>query len=235
LIPLVAPCFKSMKTPICLTSLPQTQCCFLDRSISFLVRIFHTVAKAISHCSSRFIEPATKCLVAKRHRAGALHALADGLARLYLAPASWSAAALCRFYSNVLGLRLSKIQPAYATPSRGFDSRDVGRHIKSHCLGLVMSLFALSLLTTTAQAGQGAASYLDFDDSNPGFGTPTDTGETALTWSTSAAGTATARPSGTQLTIGSVATASPAPPPSTFQSISTAAAICRASSSTTQT
>src|ERR1043166_829438 len=64
------------------------------------------------------------------------------------------------------------------------------------------------LLTPKARAGQGAASYLDFDDVNPGFGTPTDTSETALNWTTSAAGTATAtaRPSGTQLTIGSTAT-----------------------------
>ncbi len=57
-------------------------------------------------------------------------------------------------------------------------------------------------------AGQGTPSYIDFDDVNPGFGTPADTSETSLNWTTSAAGslTATARPSGTQMTIGSLAT-----------------------------
>src|SRR5690348_3865421 len=71
---------------------------------------------------------------------------------------------------------------------------------------LAAAFLAVSLLAPTARAGQGAASFLDFDDVNPGFGTPTDTSETLLNWSTSAAGTATnsARPSGTQLTIGAV-------------------------------
>lgn len=57
---------------------------------------------------------------------------------------------------------------------------------------------------THAFAGQGAASYLDFNGSDTGFGTPTDTSETATNWTTSAAGTTntTARISGSQLTVG---------------------------------
>jgi autotransporter-associated beta strand protein len=59
---------------------------------------------------------------------------------------------------------------------------------------------------------------LDFDDVNPGFGTPTDTSETALNWSTSAAGTASAlaRPSGTQLTIGNADSDFTGPTPFNF-------------------
>src|SRR5947208_201741 len=80
------------------------------------------------------------------------------------------------------------------------------------------AMLAVLLLASGARAGQGTASYLDFDDVNPGFGTPTDTSETALTWSTSAAGTATAtaRPTSTQLTIGSAATDFPGATPYTF-------------------
>src|SRR5437016_2999250 len=68
---------------------------------------------------------------------------------------------------------------------------------------------ALCLLAVhSASANNGAASFLDWDGTTPGFGTPADTTETALTWSTTAAGTAatTARVSGTALTIGAVAT-----------------------------
>ncbi len=85
-------------------------------------------------------------------------------------------------------------------------------------LKLAVIAFSVLLLAGAARAGQGAASYADFDDVNPGFGTPADTSETSLTWSTSAAGTATAtaRPSGTQLTIGSAATDFPGPAPYTF-------------------
>jgi len=77
---------------------------------------------------------------------------------------------------------------------------------------------AILLLAPTARAGQGAASFLDFDDVNPGFGTPTDTSETALNWSTSAAGTASAlaRPSGTQLTIGNADSDFTGPTPFNF-------------------
>jgi fibronectin-binding autotransporter adhesin len=77
---------------------------------------------------------------------------------------------------------------------------------------------AILLLATTARAGQGPASYLDFDDVNPGFGTPVDTSETAVNWTTSAAGTvgSTARPSGTQLTIGAAATDFAGPSPFSF-------------------
>jgi autotransporter-associated beta strand protein len=57
---------------------------------------------------------------------------------------------------------------------------------------------------THAFAGQGAASYIDFNGSDPGFGTPTDTSESATNWTVSAAGTTntTAKTSGAQLTIG---------------------------------
>ena len=74
------------------------------------------------------------------------------------------------------------------------------------------------MLASTARAGQGAASFLDFDDVNPGFGVPTDTSETALNWSTSAAGTATAtaRPSTTQLTIGNADSDFTGPTPFNF-------------------
>jgi autotransporter-associated beta strand protein len=70
----------------------------------------------------------------------------------------------------------------------------------------VIFLAALSLVRA-AFAGQGAASYLDFNGTTAGFGTAGTTSESATTWSTSAAGTAatTARPSGTQLTIGATA------------------------------
>src|SRR4051812_17674978 len=69
--------------------------------------------------------------------------------------------------------------------------------------GLLLAVFALM---PAAFAGQGAASYVDFDGATPGFGTPTDTSETALTWTTAAAGnlTTTAKPTTTQLTIGAV-------------------------------
>jgi fibronectin-binding autotransporter adhesin len=78
---------------------------------------------------------------------------------------------------------------------------------------LVMFFFA-----PAARAGQGAASFLDFDDSNPGFGTPTDTSETANTWSASAAGTVSAgqRTSGTQLTIGNADSDFSGPTPFNF-------------------
>jgi autotransporter-associated beta strand protein len=77
---------------------------------------------------------------------------------------------------------------------------------------------AISLLVPAARAGQGAASYLDFDDVNPGFGTPVDTTETTVNWTTSAAGTvgSTARPNSTQLTIGAAATDFGGPTPFTF-------------------
>ena len=89
------------------------------------------------------------------------------------------------------------------------------------------TLSALTAVTATALcflavppafANNGTASFLDWDGTNPGFGTPADTTETALTWTTTAAGTAatTARPSGTQLTIGSVATDFPGASPATF-------------------
>jgi autotransporter-associated beta strand protein len=70
----------------------------------------------------------------------------------------------------------------------------------------VTFLAALSFIPA-AFAGQGAASYLDFNGTTAGFGTAATTSESALNWSTSAAGTAatTARPSGTQLTIGAQA------------------------------
>src|SRR6267142_4225980 len=81
-----------------------------------------------------------------------------------------------------------------------------GTHVRfcKPLMVLAATCFAITLLAPTARAAQGAASYLDFDDSNPGFGTPIDTSETAINWSTSAAGTATTgmRPTGTQLTIG---------------------------------
>jgi autotransporter-associated beta strand protein len=83
---------------------------------------------------------------------------------------------------------------------------------------LRVPILAILLLAPSARAGQGAASYLDFDDVNPGFGTPINTDELSLNWSTSAAGTATAtaRPSGTQLTIGSAATDFSGPTPYVF-------------------
>jgi autotransporter-associated beta strand protein len=83
---------------------------------------------------------------------------------------------------------------------------------------LASALLTISLLSQTARAGQGPASFLDFDDSNPGFGTPVDTSETALTWSTSAAGTlsATARPGSSQLTIGNADSDFSGPTPFTF-------------------
>jgi autotransporter-associated beta strand protein len=83
---------------------------------------------------------------------------------------------------------------------------------------LAATCLAISLFAPTARAGQGAASFLDFDDVNPGFGTPTDTTETTLNWSTNSAGTApaTARPSGTQLTIGAAATDFAGPTPFNF-------------------
>src|SRR5436305_13609846 len=68
---------------------------------------------------------------------------------------------------------------------------------------------ALCLLAVhPASANNGAASFLDWDGTTPGFGTPADTTESALTWSTSAAGTAATagRVSGTALTVGAVAT-----------------------------
>src|SRR5262249_50722892 len=88
---------------------------------------------------------------------------------------------------------------------------------RKHLILLAASL-AVLLFAPAARAGQGPASYLDFDDVNPGFGTPVDTSETPLNWSTSAAGTApaTARPSGTQLTIGAAATDFPGPTPLNF-------------------
>ena len=83
---------------------------------------------------------------------------------------------------------------------------------------LAVTCLAILLLAPAAQAGQGTASYLDFDDVNPGFGTPTDTSETALNWTTSAAGTvgSIARTSGTQLTIGAAGTDFPGPTPFSF-------------------
>jgi fibronectin-binding autotransporter adhesin len=80
------------------------------------------------------------------------------------------------------------------------------------------TVLALWCLAPAALGGQGTASYIDFDDVNPGFGTPFDTTETALNWSTSSAGTATAtaRPSGTQLTIGNVDSDFAGPTPFAF-------------------
>ncbi len=70
--------------------------------------------------------------------------------------------------------------------------------------GLCLAIFALM---PAAFAGNGTASYLDFDGTTPGFGSPFDTTETSLTWDASNAGTgaSVARPTGTQLTIGTVA------------------------------
>lgn len=83
---------------------------------------------------------------------------------------------------------------------------------------LAATCLAISLLAPTARAAQGAASYLDFDDSNPGFGTPIDSSETAINWSTNAAGTAptTLRPSGTQLTVGNADSDFTGPTPFAF-------------------
>ena len=66
------------------------------------------------------------------------------------------------------------------------------------------TMLALLFFAPAILAGQGAASYVDWNSTTAGFGTPADTTETALTWSTSAAGTAatTAKPATTQLTIG---------------------------------
>ena len=67
---------------------------------------------------------------------------------------------------------------------------------------------AFCLLASAVYGGQGAANYVDFDATNPGFGTGADTSETATTWTTAAAGNIAtiARTSGSQLTIGAVAT-----------------------------
>jgi autotransporter-associated beta strand protein len=83
---------------------------------------------------------------------------------------------------------------------------------------LAVTVLAISLFASAARGGQGAASFLDFDDVNPGFGTPTDTSETALNWSTNAAGTAPTnlRPSGTQLTVGSADSDFSGPTPFAF-------------------
>src|SRR5437588_11918554 len=69
---------------------------------------------------------------------------------------------------------------------------------------VVLCVFAVNF----ARAANGTASFLDFDNTTAGFGTPLDTTETALVWSTSAAGTATAtaRPTSTQITIGNAIT-----------------------------
>jgi fibronectin-binding autotransporter adhesin len=68
-------------------------------------------------------------------------------------------------------------------------------------------LLAVLTFIPAAFAGNGTANYLDFDGTNPGFGSPSDTSQSAFMWSTSAAGTATttALPSGAQMTIGAVA------------------------------
>jgi hypothetical protein len=73
-------------------------------------------------------------------------------------------------------------------------------------------------MAPATRAGQGAPSFIDFDDINPGFGLPSDTSETTLNWSTNSAGTApaTARPSGTQLTVGAGAADFAGPIPYTF-------------------
>jgi autotransporter-associated beta strand protein len=95
-----------------------------------------------------------------------------------------------------------------------------GMHLRFRKLFTLLAAASLAmlLLAPNARAGQGAASYLDFDDINPGFGTPADTSESLPNWSTSAAGTITnsARPSGTQLTIGAVDSDFTGPTPFTF-------------------
>jgi fibronectin-binding autotransporter adhesin len=95
-----------------------------------------------------------------------------------------------------------------------------GTHVRFYkpLIILAATCLAISLFAPAVRAGQGAASFLDFDDVNPGFGIPTDTSETAINWSTSAAGTATAtaRPSGTQLTIGNADSDFTGPTPFAF-------------------
>src|SRR5882757_8976094 len=104
-------------------------------------------------------------------------------------------------------------------PSSSITSMTATQHrLRTLLTPLIAMCLAISLLTPSVRGAQGAASYLDFDDANPGFGTPVDTSENTANWSTSAAGTvgAVIRPSGTQITIGAAATDFAGPTPFNF-------------------
>ncbi len=96
-----------------------------------------------------------------------------------------------------------------ACPSRKSQNRSL------YYARIASAILAFLSIIPAANAGQGTASFLDFDGTNPGFGTAANTAETITNWSTSAAGTAatTARPTGYQITVGAAASDFPGAAP----------------------